>query len=236
MVNRSVETYLRCFASDQPKQWYRWLAWAEYWYNTSFHTAAQTTPFRILYGRDPPHLIHYGQQTTPVSQVENYLEERDRTLEELKGHLTRAQQLMKQRADGKRRDVQFEVGDMVYLKIRPYRQQTLARRRNEKLSPRYYGPYRVQKRIGEVAYRLELPVTSSIHPVFHVSQLRKAFGDPVTSTKLPPTLTEDMEVSLEPDSLEGVRRGSSGCTEVLIRWKGLPDYEATWEPITTIQQ
>lgn len=67
IVNRCVETYLRCFVLDKPKQWTRRLAWAEYWYNTSYHTAAQTTPFKILYVRDPPHLVYYGQGSTPVS-------------------------------------------------------------------------------------------------------------------------------------------------------------------------
>lgn len=80
---------------DKPKQWTRRLAWAEYWYNTSYHTAAQTTPFKILYVRDPPHLMYYGQGSTPVSQVDQYLEERDRILDELKRHLSKAQQIMK---------------------------------------------------------------------------------------------------------------------------------------------
>ncbi len=111
VVNRSVETYLRCFVSDTPKQWAKWLAWAEYWYNTSYHTASQTTPFKILYGRDPPHLVHYGHQKTPVTLVDQYLEDRDRILEELKRQLSRAQQIMKKQADGHRRDVMFAVGD-----------------------------------------------------------------------------------------------------------------------------
>lgn len=126
VVNRCLETYLRCFTTDTPKKWVTWLPWAEYWYNTSFHTSTKTTPFRILYGRDPPHLLYYGSLRTPVSNVDQYFEERDRMLQELRGYLFRAQQLMKTQADLHRRDVQFTVGDWVYLKLKPYRQRTVA--------------------------------------------------------------------------------------------------------------
>ncbi|PKU83997.1 putative mitochondrial protein [Dendrobium catenatum] len=70
VVNRSLETYLRCFVSETPKLWAKWLSWAEYWYNTSFHSASQMTPFNVLDGRDPPHLVHFGSSSTPVSSVE----------------------------------------------------------------------------------------------------------------------------------------------------------------------
>ncbi|PKU62833.1 hypothetical protein MA16_Dca028242 [Dendrobium catenatum] len=59
--------------------------------NASFHSASQMTPFKVLYERDPPHLVHYGRESTPVSSVEQYLEERDKIMEELKRHLLRAQ-------------------------------------------------------------------------------------------------------------------------------------------------
>lgn len=59
VTNRGLETYLRCFSSDQPKQWARFLTWAELSYNSSFHTAIQMTPFRAVYGRDPPELVRY---------------------------------------------------------------------------------------------------------------------------------------------------------------------------------
>ncbi|KAI0525242.1 hypothetical protein KFK09_004635 [Dendrobium nobile] len=230
VVNRSVETYLRCFVSETPKQWAKWLAWAEYWYNTSFHSATKMTPFKVLYGRDPPHLVHYNHRSTPVSAVDQHLKERDQILEELKRHLLRAQQLMKKQADGKRRDIQFTVGDKVYLKLRPYRQRTIAQRRNEKLAARYFGPFEVEERIGEVAYRLRLPPTARIHSVFHVSQLRRVVGEHAVSPELPSTLSEDMEVTVEPLAVEGVRINEKGEKEVKIRWSGLPDYETTWEP------
>lgn len=64
VVNRGIELYLRCFTSNTPKQWARWLHWAEYWYNTSFHTATKTTQFYALYHREPPPLLRYGPKTT----------------------------------------------------------------------------------------------------------------------------------------------------------------------------
>ncbi|KAI0519445.1 hypothetical protein KFK09_006893 [Dendrobium nobile] len=192
------------------------------------------TPFKVLYGRDPPHLVHYSHRSTPVSAVDQHLKERDQVLDELKRHLLRAQQIMKKQADSKRRDIQFGVGDKVYLKLRPYKQRTIAQKRNEKLAARYFGPFEVEEKIGEVAYRLRLPPTARIHPVFHVSQLRKVVGEHAVSPELPSTLSEDMEVTHEPLAVEGVRINEKGEKEVKIRWSGLPDYEATWEPLERI--
>ncbi|KAJ9536303.1 hypothetical protein OSB04_un000512 [Centaurea solstitialis] len=213
---------------DSPKKWAKWLSWAEFWYNSSFHTSTNTTPFRILYGRDSPHLVYYGSQRTSLGTVEEYLEERDVVLRDLKEYLMRAQQLMKANADKRRKDEEFTVGERLFLKLQPYRQHSVARRVNEKLSPRYFGPFEVLKRIGRVAYRLKLPDSSKIHDVFHVSQLKKAIGNHLALPSLPATLTADMEVLLQPERVEGVREGTSG-REVLIRWKDLPTYEATWE-------
>lgn len=106
VVNKCVESYLRCFITGKPKTWCRWLHWAEYWYNTSWHAATLYTPFQALYGRPPPHLTQ-----TAVSSLEEQLLERDAVLDDLKFNLLRAQQQMKSYEDSKRRDISFEVDD-----------------------------------------------------------------------------------------------------------------------------
>lgn len=83
---------------------------------------------------------------------------------------------MKHFADNKRSFRQFAVGDSVYLKLQPYIQTSLAARSSNKLSFHYFGPFKITERIGSVAYRLALPESSSIHPEFHVSQLKKAIS------------------------------------------------------------
>ncbi|GJS56507.1 zinc finger, CCHC-type containing protein [Tanacetum coccineum] len=149
VVNRSLETYLRCFTSDTPKKWAMWLSWAEYWYNTSFHSSIKTTPFKALYGWDLPRLVFYRMSTSPLFKVDEYLQEMDRILIELKGHLAIAQQLMKTKADNYHKDVQFKVGEFMYLKLKPYRQRFIARRMNEKLAPKFFGPFKVVEKISK---------------------------------------------------------------------------------------
>ena len=81
----------------------------------------------------------------------------------------------------------FKVGDLVFLRLQPYMQSSLKNNGARKLNPRFYGPYRVIRRIGKVDYELELPEGSKIHNVFHVSCLKKASRQQVTtSTELPP--------------------------------------------------
>lgn len=103
------------------------------------------------------------------------------------------------------------------------------------MAPRYFGPFEVLERVGHVAYRLKLPETARIHDVFHVSQLKKSIGNRTATPQLPATLTDEMEVILQPGQVEGLREALEG-REVLIKWKDLPEYEATWELFAAINR
>lgn len=232
IVNKGVEAYIRCFIAGKPKSWAQWLAWAEYSYNTSPHSATKMSPFKVVYGREPPRLFRVGKGQTPVDQVEEWLQERDYMLDELRLNLFRAQQVMRKYADQKRRHENFEVGEKVFLKLQPYRQKSLAIRPNEKLAARFYGPFTVVQKIGKVAYKLDLPPSSKIHPVFHISQLKRSVGDMATNPTIPEQLSSELELLVEPEAVLEVRtRPRRGVirTEVLIKWTGLPLFEATWE-------
>lgn len=115
-------------------------------------------------------------------------------------------------------------GDLVFLKLRPYRQRSFT---HEKLAARYYRPFKVLWKIGNVAYKLELPATSTINPVFHVSLLRRAKGSVAFSPTLPRQLNSELELVVEPEQLFEVRsktQGQVGDLKVLIKWKSLPEY------------
>jgi hypothetical protein len=89
-------------------------------------------------------------------------------------HLARAKSRMKNHADKNRTERSFSVGSWVYVKLQPYVQTSVAARSNQKLSFRFFGPYQITEKVGSVAYKLQLSATSTVHPIFHVSQLKGA--------------------------------------------------------------
>lgn len=167
-----------------------------------------------------------GLSTLLLADLDQKLQKRDEMINVLKLQLEKAQSRMKKTADTGRREVQFQVGDLVYLKLQPYRQRSLA----EKLSPRFFGPYAVFQKIGVVAYKLQLRAEANIHLVFHVSQLRKAVGSTTPVQPLPTHLSTDLEWKVQPEAVLGIRPANDPNftePEVLIQWQGLPSFEAS---------
>ena len=149
---------------------------------------------------------------------------------------------MKQMADRKRRDISFKVGEQVLLKLHPYRQQTVFKRVHQKLASRFYGPYQILEKIGPVAYKLQLPAEARVHPVFHVSLLKRYQDNgglvETQPAEIPP-FTDDGVVLLEPQAIldyRWIKQGTQLVEEGLVRWKHLPAEEATWEPTNTLQE
>ncbi|KAF7153105.1 hypothetical protein RHSIM_Rhsim01G0082400 [Rhododendron simsii] len=185
-----------------------------------------------LYGQKPPNLMHYISGCTTVAVADNMLQDRSTILKLLKEHLVSSQHRMKQIVDQHRSERVFEVGDWVYLKLQPFRQVTVAFRRNAKLAPKYFGPYQVVKKVRLVAYELELPPYSKIHLVFHVSLLKKKLGqDAVVQTELP-LVREVGQMQLEPVAILDrrlVKQHNRPVTKVWIQWSNSILEDATWE-------
>nr|KYP71832.1 Transposon Ty3-I Gag-Pol polyprotein [Cajanus cajan] len=210
----------------------------EYWYNTSFHTSIGMTPFKAVYGRDPPTLPKYVKDDTEPPSLHEMLLHRDQTILCLKQNLMKAQNLMKKYADQKRVHVEFQVGDLVFVKLQPYRQHSVALRKNQKLGLRYFGPFPVMQRIGPVAYKLALPPTAKIHPVFHVSLLKPCKGEHQQQYLPLPFLTNEFGPVIQPLKVLQFRvilRENQHIPQVLVQWEGLDISQATWEDALTLQ-
>ncbi|KAK4269286.1 hypothetical protein QN277_022466 [Acacia crassicarpa] len=156
------------------------------------------TPFRAVYGRDPPTFLKLTNEPSVIEEVNEQLRSsRNAIIATLKENLLNAQEEMRRQANKHCRDIQFGVGDQVYVKIRPYRLCTLAKRINEKLSPRFYKPFMIVERVGTVAYRLELPPTAQVHQVFHISVLKKSVQFGLMTPTIPPTLSDQLEPQVQ---------------------------------------
>lgn len=187
-VNQCLETFLRCYVLACPQQWSSWLDFAEFWYNTSMHSALGRSPIEVLYGFAPQQFGLHAADDPPITDLTKWLQDRELMSELIKQHLHRAKHRMKKQADEKRSEQIFQPDDWVFLKLQPYVQSSLADRSNQKLAFKSFGPLRIVERIGSVAYWLELPTSSSINPVFHVSQLKKAVGaHHIVEPSLPPS-------------------------------------------------
>ncbi|KAL0642100.1 hypothetical protein Bca4012_103094 [Brassica carinata] len=174
---RAIDDMMRMCILDWAGSWEKHLPLIEFSYNNSFHSSIGMAPYEELYGR---------QCKTPLCWTEvgerrefgpKIVEETMKKLEIIQTNMKKAQDRQKKYADQSRREVVFNIGDWVYLKVSAQKGKNRFGKVG-KLAVRFIGPYQIIQRIGEVAYHLNLPEEMQIHPVFHVSMLRKHVHDP----------------------------------------------------------
>jgi hypothetical protein len=138
--------------------------------------------------------------------VEDHIEHQQQVLQLLKENLTMAQNHMKQQAYQHRGERSFEVGDWVFLRLQPYKNMSLKQsKKDNKLSPKYYGNYKVFQKIGTMAYKLELSASSRVHLVFHISFLKKVRGDKIPVQTIFPELDEEEKNILDLEAITDTR-------------------------------
>jgi hypothetical protein len=91
VVNKVIAMYLRCVTGNQPRAWVDWLSWAEYCYNTSYHTALRATPFEVVYGQPPPPMLAYTPRTARTEAADAMLRSRDEIFVEARQRLLQSQ-------------------------------------------------------------------------------------------------------------------------------------------------
>ncbi|GMJ13693.1 hypothetical protein HRI_005038600 [Hibiscus trionum] len=239
-VIQILEDMLRACIIDFGKNWEKSLPLVEFSYNNSYQSSIQMAPFEALYGRKcrtPLCWSELGENKVLGPQL---LRETEEKVQIIHSRLKQAFDRQKAYADLKRRDIQHNVGDKVFLKVSPWKKVFRFGKRG-KLSPRFIGPFEITERIGPVTYRLALPSEfDKIHNVFHVSMLRKYRSDP--SHILEPEeleLNPDLSYEEEPIQIldrEIKRLRNKNVALVKVLWRNHKREEATWEPEDTIKK
>ncbi|GMI72196.1 hypothetical protein HRI_000888900 [Hibiscus trionum] len=138
---------------------------------------------------------------------------------------------MKSQADKRRTECEFKVREWVYLKLQPYMQQFVKTKNCQKLAAKWFGRFLILGKVGSMAYELKLPEGSKIHPVFHVTQLKKHLRDVPVQQELP-IVRLDVSISKEPAKILERRIGKMGnqvVTEVLVEWTNSFPEDGSWE-------
>src|SRR5438876_7515239 len=172
-VKQIREDMLRACALKNGQSWDKNLPYAEFSYNNSYQASLKMAPFEALYGCKCRTPLFWNQ--TGESQVfgPEILREAERQVQQIQDTLKTTQSRHKSYADIRCRELIFNEGDYVYLKVSPMRGMRRSKVKG-KLSPRFIGPFKILSRKREVAYQLELPPQlSDVHDVFHISQLKK---------------------------------------------------------------
>jgi hypothetical protein len=236
---------LRAYVEFNQKDWDLLLTNAEIAYNNAQQDSTQQTPFMLNYGQHPHlplDLAVDGTSECKNPAAVDRIKQLQRSLAEAKKCLLLAQQRQAHYADQHRRELTFALGDQVMLSTTNLRLKVAEQ--TPKLMSKFIGPFKVLQIISPVAYRIELPPTLSIHPVFHVSRL-KPYRDGQEEFPLrdapparpPPEILPDGEQAWEVDRIVARRErkyGRGKRIEYLVLWKDFPEHEKTWEPASSL--
>ncbi|KAL5574029.1 hypothetical protein UlMin_023626 [Ulmus minor] len=212
-----LEDMLRACVLDFKGTWNRYLSLIEFSYNNSYQATIGMAPYEALYGRRSP----------------EFVEDTTQAVKKIQTRMKSAQSRQKSYADKRRRPLEFQVGDSVFLKVSPFKGVIRFGKRG-KLNPRYIGPYEILERVGKTAYRLALPPNlASVHNVFHVSMLKKYVSDKSHVLEQEPIeIHEDLSFEEKPVQIldykiKTLRNKDIPLVKVL--WRNQKTEEATWE-------
>jgi hypothetical protein len=234
-VNQVLEDMLRMCILDFGGSWVKHIPLVEFAYNNSYQASIGMAPFEALYGRPCRTPLCWSETGDSALHTTDVVRETTEKVATIIERLKTAQSRQVSYADPKRRDVEFQVGDFVFLKVSPIRGVKRFGKKG-KLAPRYVGPFSVESRVGKVAYELRLPQhMAGVHPVFHVSMLRKHVPDGrqvVEPDVTGVTVRPDASVEVEPVRLLA-RSERKLRTKVLplvkVLWSTTDESAATWE-------
>ncbi|GJZ35685.1 putative reverse transcriptase domain-containing protein [Tanacetum coccineum] len=224
---------LRACAIDFRKGSVNHLPLVKFSYNNSYHASIKATPFEALYGQK----CHSPVCWAEVGQVQltgpELVQETIKKIIQIKQRMQVARDRQKSYADLKRKLMEFQVGDKVMLKVSPWK-VVVRFSKQGKLNPKYVGPFKVLERVGDVAYKLELPEElSRVHNTFHVSNLKKCYADEPLVVLLDGLYFDDklhfVKEPIEIMDREVKRLKRSRIPIIKVRWNSRRGPEFTWE-------
>ena len=186
-INQELEQYLRVFIDHRQEQWPDWLGTAEFAYNNKIYTATKILPFKANYSQDP-RMGFEERRKEKYEVVGKFVEKMKKIQEEAKVALEKAQEEIKKFANRRQREEEeYRVEDLVLLNTKDLKWQ-MKRRRSEKLTERFVGPYKVKGIVSSNTIELELPKSIRIHPVVNISRVRLYKPQVEEQKKTPPKL------------------------------------------------
>ena len=225
---------------DLEGSWDRHIALVEFVYNTVSNQVLEWRLMRALYERKCRTLLCWTELSEKKVIGPDLIQETEEKVKMIRERFKVVTDRQKSYADMKRKDIRYEIGEKVFLKVSPWK-NVMRFEKIGKLSPRFIRPYEVIEKVGPVAYRLALPPKlEKIHSVFHVSMLRRYRSDPshVVSSEtieLRPDLTyEEEPVEILAREVKELRNKKIPLVKVL--WRNHKTEEATWESEETMRQ